>query len=92
MWQFIALLLTVCGATLLYLTNRHQRFNSNPLPKLWRLLALICCLLALFFWLQLYVTSSALFTWLFTSCVALIAIPLFGLNKKFPRAKGDING
>jgi len=90
MWQFIALLLTVCGATLFYLTNRHQTFISNPLPKLWRLLACIFSLLALFFWLQLYVTSSALFTWLFTSSVALICIPLFGLNKKLCRAKGDV--
>ncbi|OUR82378.1 hypothetical protein A9Q75_06610 [Colwellia psychrerythraea] len=90
MWQFIALLLTVCGAALFYLTNRHQTFISNPLPKLWRLLAFIFSLLALFFWLQLYVTSSALFTWLFTSCAALICIPLLGLNKKLCRAKGDI--
>lgn len=90
MWQFIALLLTVCGATLFYLTNRHQTFISNPLPKLWRLLAFIFSLLALFFWLQLYVTSSALFTWLFTSCAVLICIPLLSLNKKLCRAKGDV--
>lgn len=88
MWQFIALLLTVCGATLFYFTNKHQRYISTPLPKLWRLLALICCLSALYFWLQLYVTSSALFTWLFTSSVALIGIPLLSLSKKLCRAKG----
>jgi hypothetical protein len=90
MWQFIALLLTVCGATLFYLTNRHQSFISNPLPKLWRLLAFIFSLLALFFWLKLYVTSSALFTWLFTSCAVLICIPLLSLNKKLSNAKGDV--
>jgi hypothetical protein len=36
----------------------------------------------------LYVTSSALFTWLFTSSVALIGIPLLSLSKKLCRAKG----
>ena len=90
MWQFIALLLTVFGATLFYLTNRHQSFISNPLPKLWRLLAFIFSLLALFFWLKLYVTSSALFTWLFTSCAVLICIPLLSLNKRLSSAKGGV--
>jgi hypothetical protein len=90
MWQFIALMLTIFGAVLIYLTNKNQNFTANPLAKFWRLFGFICGLLALFVWLQLHVTSSAIFTWLFTSSVALICIPLLSLHKIFRRHKGDV--
>jgi membrane protein YdbS with pleckstrin-like domain len=89
-WQFIALLLTIISATLIYLTNKHQTLISNTLPKYWRLIGYINSVLALFSWLQLYVLSASIFIWLFTSIVTLICIPLLNLYKNLRYKKESI--
>ncbi len=87
MWQFIALMITLIGATFIYLSNKHQTIFSKPLNKFWRLIGLVFCLSALLVWLQLLVTSSAIFIWLFTLSVALVCIPLLMLLPVFSKFK-----
>lgn len=92
MWQFIALMVTLIGATFIYLTNKHQTILSKPLTKIWRLFGSIFCLLALLIWLQLFVMSSAIFTWLFTLNVALVCIPFLTLSPFLSTLKDKKNG
>ncbi len=89
MWLFLGLLVTLLGATLLYLSNKNQHVITRPLTKSWRLIGIVCCLLALLIWLQLFVVSAAIFTWLFTLNVALVGIPLLTLNQFFCKNKGE---
>jgi hypothetical protein len=92
MWQFLALMLTVVGSVFIYLTNKNQTVISSPMAKSWRLLGYILCVFALFMWLQIYVISAAIFTWIFTLNVALVCIPLLGLSPIFTQHKGELNG
>ncbi|MCI2282434.1 hypothetical protein L3081_02275 [Colwellia sp. MSW7] len=85
MSQFIALMITLIGATFIYLSNKHQTIFSKPLNKFWRLIGLVLCLLALFVWLQIFVTSSAVFIWLFTLNIVLVCIPLMTLIPLFSK-------
>ena len=87
MWPFLALLLAVVGAILIYLTNKNQGFIQKPLVKLWRIGTLICWSLALLVWLKLYVMSAAVFIWLFTIIIILICIPLLSINKDLENKK-----
>ncbi|MCJ8294364.1 MAG: hypothetical protein MJK15_08150 [Colwellia sp.] len=87
MWQFIALVLTLMGVTLLYLSNKHQKFIASPLTKVYRLLGYIMTFLALLSWMQLYVVSASICIWLFTSNVVLVCVPLLSLHKKFRNNK-----
>jgi hypothetical protein len=92
MWQFLAMMLTVVGSVIIYLTNKNQRVLFSPMAKTWRLLGYILCIFALFVWLQIYVMSAAIFTWIFTLNVALVCIPLLGLSNIFTKHKGKLNG
>ena len=88
MWQILAVLLIAVGATLIYLTNKHQGFIKRPLAKLWRMVGCFCCLLALLIWLQLLVTIAAICIWLFTLIVTLQCIPLLSLQFNVVNKKG----
>lgn len=85
MWQFLALMATLMGATFIYLSNKHQSIFSKPLNKFWRLIGVVLCLLALCIWLQVFVVSSAIFIWLFTLSVTLICIVLLTLIPFFSK-------
>jgi hypothetical protein len=91
MWPFLALMLTNIGAIIIYLTSKNQGLIHKPLAKLWRLITLVCWLLALYIWLQLYVISAAVFIWLFTMTILLICPPLLSLNKSSIEKKGAID-
>ncbi|HBF45765.1 hypothetical protein CXF78_09395 [Shewanella sp. 11B5] len=80
MWPLLALLLTVIGAMLIYLTNKNQQFIQKPLVKAWRFGTLTYWLLALLIWLKLYTMSAAVFIWLFTIIIFVICIPLLSIN------------
>ncbi|AQS37892.1 hypothetical protein Sps_02740 [Shewanella psychrophila] len=82
MFQITALVLTLCGATLIYLTNRHQGLIRQRLPKPIRQIGYGLFILALACWLQVLTTSAAIFTWIFTSITLLTCIPLLSLSKK----------
>jgi hypothetical protein len=88
MWQFLALTLTVVGSVCIYLTNKNQTLIATPIAKQWRFLGFCLSVLALYSWLQIYVMSSAIFTWIFTLNIALVCIPLFSLGGFFTKNKG----
>lgn len=85
--QLLALGITLLGAFILYITNKHQHFIRKPLAKLWRIISYLCCLAALVIWLQLLAVSAAVFIWFFTAISALIVIPLIALIKPQGRVK-----
>ena len=89
MWISVALGLTVAGASLLYLSNKNQRVIIRPLAKTWRLVGGFFCILSLVVWLQLLVTSAAIFTWFFTLSTALVCIPLLTLFNRFENQQGQ---
>lgn len=88
MWQVLAIVLTVLGSTFIYLSNKRQGFINKPITKVWRIVGYLCLLCSLLFWLQAFVISAAIFTWLFTSVVAMIVIPLISLNTSANNQKG----
>jgi len=89
MWQLVALTLTVVGASFIYLSNKNQRVIVKPIAKKWRLAGGFLCVMSLVAWLQLLVTSAAIFTWLFTLNIVLVCIPLLTLFNCFDNQEGQ---
>lgn len=89
MWQLVALVLTVVGTVFLYLSNKNQRVIIRPLAKTWRFIGSVFCVLSLVMWLQLLVTSAAIFTWIFTLSIALVCLPLLTLFNRFENQQGQ---
>jgi len=75
MFQLAAGLTVLLGTLLLYLTNKHQRLLSKPLPKNIRLLGYISLIGALIIWLQIMPLSTAIFIWLMVTMLSLTCIP-----------------
>ncbi|GAA0823177.1 hypothetical protein GCM10009111_32450 [Colwellia asteriadis] len=80
-WQLTALSLTAFGAILFYLSNKNQRFFSQPINRFWRYLAFSCWALALLAWLQYLVISAAILIWLISIMAIQIIVPLLSLTK-----------
>lgn len=81
MWQVLAIMLSVFGSMLLYLSNKHQGYFLKPINKFWRVIGYFCFILSLFAWFQVLVVSAAIFTWIFTTTTLMIVIPLLSLHK-----------
>ncbi|WP_076416572.1 hypothetical protein [Shewanella sp. UCD-KL12] len=79
MFYFSAVLLTLFGAILIYLTNRHQMLINSELPKPVRQVGYSLFVMALLSWLQVLTTAAAVFTWLFTCITLLTLMPFFSL-------------
>lgn len=86
MFQLMALVLTLIGTTLIYLTRKHQRVLKQRLPTPIALIGLSLLMAALLSWLQLLTTTAAIFTWLFTAISLFACIPFLTLVSKEGRS------
>lgn len=89
MWQLVALILIVVGTAFLYLSNKKQRIIVRPISKAWRITGGILCVLSLVVWLQLLVTSAAIFIWIFTLNIAFVCLPFLTLFSRFENKQGQ---
>ncbi|MDP2562693.1 hypothetical protein [Psychrobium sp. 1_MG-2023] len=80
--QFLAILLTVIGAGLTYLSNKNQRLIATKLVAKWAYSGISLMLISFALWLQLFSGAVAFFIWVFTSAMALTIIPLLSLLKR----------
>lgn len=90
MWQLVALIFTVVGAAFFYLSNKNQRVIIRPITKMWRLIGGVFCVLSLVVWLQLLVTSAAIFIWIFTLNIAFVCLPFLTLFRGYEKKQGQI--
>ncbi|QYK00886.1 hypothetical protein [Shewanella psychrotolerans] len=87
MFQAMALVLTIIGTTLIYLTRKHQRVLRQRLPAPVALMGISILLAALLSWLQLLTTTAAVFTWIFTAISLFACIPFLTLINKQEHSK-----
>ncbi|NKF49069.1 hypothetical protein G3R49_00575 [Shewanella sp. WXL01] len=81
MFQISAVLLTLIGVILIYVTTRHQRLLSAPHPRIFAALGCCILMLALLSWMQLLTTIAAIFTWVFTVITLMMCVPFSTLLK-----------
>ena len=81
MFQISAVLFSIIGVTLIYITSRHQRLLSIPHPKIFSILGACLLLFSLLSWWQLLTVTAAIFAWLFTIITLFMCIPFSTLLK-----------
>jgi hypothetical protein len=77
---FLALLSTLIGAALLYLTTQHQQWRDQPLPKmLWRPVALLVNIASFAFWMVIMDSKAGFFAALAALMLGAGLVPFFHL-------------
>ncbi|KTF10002.1 hypothetical protein [Pseudoalteromonas sp. H103] len=81
MLQLTVILILLIATTLLYCSNRHQRFLKKPISKHWRKLATLLFIAAIALAFYIFTSAAAAFFILLTVMLALMIVPFTSLFK-----------
>lgn len=79
MLTLIAVLLTMVGSVLVYVSNKNQRLLRQQQPLLWRYCGYLLIAVALAVWMVAISFISALFIWFLTTSLVISLIPFVAL-------------
>lgn len=81
LFLFVAFVLALSGTVCVYLTNRNQRMLVRPLAHHYRVTGYIQLGVSFLCFLSAMSVASAVFTWLATLMITLVAVPFISLIK-----------